>query len=59
MIVYDFDLTGISTIPFENNSPLIIDPYRIKTLPISGQFFQPIGRRNAKIGYILRAIEHP
>lgn len=35
MIVYDLNSTGISIIPFENDSPLIIDPDRIEILPTS------------------------
>jgi hypothetical protein len=49
MIIEDLDVPGRSVVPFETNSPLIVDPNAVLSASIPVQGFNPIARRNAKI----------
>ena len=49
MAIYDLDVVGVSVLPAKDYAPLIIDPYRMKSFPVSSQRFQSIAWRYAKI----------
>ena len=49
MIVYNFHLLGIASIPDKNNTPLLINSDAVIILIIAFQFFQPVARRHSQI----------
>jgi hypothetical protein len=49
MVIYDLDFVGVPVLPAKDYTPLIIDPYRMKSSPVSSQCFQSIARRFTKI----------
>jgi hypothetical protein len=50
MVVNDFNLVDIPVTPLEANSPTLIDPDAVLSLPVSRQLLKSIARRNAEIG---------
>lgn len=58
MIIYDFNLVGITIGPDETDSPLIIDANAVLPLPTPLQSFQPIPRRNPQILKYLGPVEN-
>jgi hypothetical protein len=58
MVVNDFNLVGIPVTPLEANSPTLIDPDAVLSLPLSRQLLKSIARRNAEIIEAKRVIEH-
>ena len=58
MVVNDFNLVGIPVTPLEANSPTLIDPDAVLSLPVSRQLLKSIARRNAEIGEAKCVIEH-
>jgi hypothetical protein len=49
MVIADFDIFGISILPAKANAPLVVDPDRVLTAPVTGKRFQPIARRDAQV----------
>lgn len=58
MIVGDFHIQGVAVFPVKANPPLIVYPDAVLTLPIPGQLFQPIPRRNSQIGQSIGGVKH-
>lgn len=58
MIVYDLNLFGCVLLPFEDDSPLLVDANTVKVRPISTQFLQSVGRWNSKVVDILSVVQH-
>jgi len=56
MIIYNLDFVGVSVLPAKDHTPLIIDPYRMKSFPVSSQCFQSIAWRFAKIPEFCRIV---
>ena len=48
VVIDDVYLEGISSTPTKNDSPLVVDPDRIKTLPAALEPFESIPRRNGQ-----------
>jgi len=42
MIIHDPNLVRLSTSPFEDHPPLLIDPDRVKILQIAFELLQPV-----------------
>src|SRR5207248_7879259 len=49
VIIHDPDLMWLTVEPFEDDSPLIIDPDGVEILEITLQFFQPIRPRYREV----------
>jgi hypothetical protein len=49
VVVDDFDMRRSSLIPDETDTPLVVDPDRVLSLPISFQGFKSIARGNTEI----------
>lgn len=49
MVVGDLDFKGIRVAPDEADSPLVIDPNTVLSLPLSLQRFETVARRDAKV----------
>jgi hypothetical protein len=49
MIIYNVYTVGVPISPFKADSPLVVDADAMLTFPLPCQFFQAIGRRNAKV----------
>jgi len=48
MVINDFNIIGISTLPSKTDAPLIVDTDAPLAFPISGKPFQTVGGRNAE-----------
>jgi hypothetical protein len=57
MIIYDLDIIGVSLTPTEADTPLVVDPNAIFSLPISSQFLKAISWWDTKIVQSLRRIQ--
>jgi hypothetical protein len=57
MIVYDFNIVSVSIAPTEADTPLVIYPNAVLSLPVSYQFLKTISRRDKKIIQLLRRIQ--
>jgi hypothetical protein len=53
VVIDDLNLEGIAFRPFENDSPLLVDPNRIEPFEIPSQSLQPIGRWNPHLIQLL------
>jgi hypothetical protein len=49
MVVDDLNVNGITRVPAKTDSPLIVYPDTVLTLPVSGKSFQPVSRGNPKV----------
>jgi len=49
MIIGYFNIVGISLMPPETYSPLIVNADAMLTFPIAGELFQPIPRRHPQV----------
>jgi hypothetical protein len=58
MIIHDFNIEGVSVIPFEADPPPVIDPQTVLPLSFPVQGFKPISRWHSKVTQRLRTIEH-
>jgi hypothetical protein len=56
MIVYDFNIVSVPLTPTEADTPLVIDPNAVLSLPVSSQFLKAISWRDKKIIQLLRRI---
>ncbi len=50
-------VVGVSARPAEDDSPLIIDPYRMEVLPLPLQPFETIARGTRKIAELRRVVQ--
>ena len=57
MIVYDLNIVSVSLVPAEADTPLVIDPNAVLSLPVSSQFLKAISWRDKKIVQLLRRIQ--
>jgi hypothetical protein len=57
MIVYDFNIVCVSLAPPEADTPLVIDPNAVLSLPVSSKFLKAISRRDKKVIQLLRRIQ--
>lgn len=55
------DLNGgcITSLPLENDPPLIVDSNAIKLLQMSGQLLQTVSWWNTEVCEVLGVIQHP
>ncbi len=58
MIISDLYVYGVAIFPGEANAPLVIYANTVLPCPITGEFFQPVRRWDAKIINILRIVYH-
>jgi len=58
VVIDDFDVEDIPTIPTKANPPLIVDSDAVLSLACSLQSFQTVRRRDPKIGKSTRTIQH-
>jgi hypothetical protein len=49
VIVHDLDLIGVAVVPDEADSPLIVDPHAVLTLPITRERLEAIAGRRSQI----------
>src|SRR5690348_16944712 len=49
VVVDDFDMCRSSFIPYETDSPLVIDPDRMLSLPVCFQRFEPVAWWNMQV----------
>jgi hypothetical protein len=49
VVIHDPNLVRLAIDPFEDRSPLIVDPYRVKFLQIAPKPFQAVRWRNHQI----------
>jgi hypothetical protein len=49
VVIDNLNPKGCPVLPFENNSPLIVDPDGVVPLPFAPQRLQPIARRDVEI----------
>lgn len=49
MIIHDFHVVGIPTVPFETDPPLIVDPDTVLSFSFSRKGLKPIGRRDSQV----------
>jgi len=57
MIIYDFNIVSVSLAPTEADTPLVIDPNAVLSLPVSSQFLKAISWRDKKVIQLLRCIQ--
>jgi hypothetical protein len=57
MIVYDFNIVSVPLAPTEADTPLVIDPNAVLSLPVSSQFLKAISWRDKKIIQLLCRIQ--
>jgi hypothetical protein len=57
MIVQDFHIVCVTSLPAKAEAPLIIDSNRMPASEITLQQFQPIGRRYPEVGKVCRCIK--
>ena len=57
MVIDDLNLIGIAGMPPKDDSPLIVDPNGIQTLPFALQRFQSIPWRFAKVTNLRRIVQ--
>jgi hypothetical protein len=58
MVVDDLDVMGISVLPAEADTPLIIDADAVLSGSVATQRFQPVVRRDAQILEVLGIVQH-
>jgi hypothetical protein len=49
VVVGNLDIMGVAVPPAEAEAPLIVDADGVLPIPIPGQLFQAIARRNAQV----------
>jgi len=49
MIISNFHLKNITIVPFEANSPWVVDSYTVLPKPVSLEFLQSVGWWNPEI----------
>ena len=59
VVIDDFYLALVSTVPAENDSPLVIDADAPESLEITLQRFEAIGWRNPKVSQFSGLVQHP
>ena len=59
MIISDFYVVRVATLPSETNTPLIVDADTVLPRTSPGQFFQVIAWRYSQVSDLNRGIEHP
>ena len=50
VVVGDFDVRSSLVCPAKAHAPLVVDPDAVLACPISTQSFEPMRRRNSKVG---------
>lgn len=49
MVINDLDIEGISIVPYEADSPLVVYSYAVLAFPGTFQLFKVIARRNLQV----------
>ncbi len=57
MVVNHLDIMGVAASPAKDDSPLVIDPYRMKVLGPTLQPLQPIAGRTRKVAQVCRIMQ--
>lgn len=57
MVIDDLDIVGIPISPSEDHTPLIIDPNRVKPLPVSLERFEAVARRHTQVLQVGRIMQ--
>jgi hypothetical protein len=57
VVVRDFDLVGISSLPAETDTILIVDPDALLSRSVAAEPLQPIPRRNGKLQEIPNSVD--
>ena len=57
MVIHDCNSVRVAVLPYEANSPLLIDADAVLALPIAFQFFQVVARRHLQIGQRSRPVQ--
>ena len=58
MVIHDFHAIGVAVLPFETDTPSVVDANAILPHSISAQFFKSIRRWNAQIIQGYSTVEH-
>jgi hypothetical protein len=59
MIVHDLNLIGVSLVPNEAETPLVVDPYAVLPFSITVQRFQSVSRRCRHVSQFCGTIQLP
>jgi hypothetical protein len=59
MIIDDFDAFRRAFAPDEADSPLIVDPDTMLTLPVAAQSLKPVSRNRRHVLQLLGIVQHP
>ena len=57
VVVHDLYVVGTTTAPSKSDSPLIVNPNRVKVLSISLELFEPVTGRGPEIPQVRRLVE--
>ena len=57
MIVHDFNFVGVAAVPAKANTPWVIYPDTVLTLPIAAELLQSVARGNPQVIEGLRGIK--
>jgi hypothetical protein len=58
MIIDDFDVLSGALSPGKTDSPLIVDPDAMLTLPAAAQSLKPVSRNRREVFQFFRVVEH-
>lgn len=58
MVIHDFNVISISSMPHKTYAPLIVNPNAVPAPTLSLQGFQPIARRNPQVVKPDRVVKH-
>jgi hypothetical protein len=58
VIIHDFYIVGISALPAEADSPLVVDPNAVLALSITAEFLEAIRWWNTKVIKRLRSVQY-
>ena len=57
MIVRDLNIARLAVVPFETDTPLIVDPNAVLSLPIPAEFLESVRGWYAKVVQVFRTVE--
>jgi hypothetical protein len=57
VIVDNLDVESVPVLPLETDTPLLVDPYAVLSLPIAHQPFKLIRRRNHEVAQVSGGVE--
>ena len=58
MIINKAYFVGVTISPPKDQSPLIINPYAIKPLPIASQYLKPVAWRRSQINKLVARVQY-